>query len=177
MWGRWPPAPAFWSPTCGAGRLVTDNAPKLQLESADGDEAESVRARLRQHVSSPCEEGGGVQAPCTHQSRICAGCWPRQFVRCDCKRTGGLRCHWLSPPLLTDEKDWILQRFSFVALVFSGELVLTLLPHVLMSGHQLADKRRGRRWRGGVLFRTSTVVIRDVIRSHQSRHPWTLVCV
>ena len=40
---------------------------------------------------------------------------------------------------------------------------------------QLADKRRGRRWRVGVLFRTSTAVITGAIRSHQRRHPRALV--
>jgi hypothetical protein len=37
-------------------------APKLPLESADGDEAESVRARLRERVSSPCGDNGGCVA-------------------------------------------------------------------------------------------------------------------
>lgn len=40
---------------------------------------------------------------------------------------------------------------------------------------QLADKGRGRRWRGGVLFRTSTAVITGAIRIHQRRHPRALV--
>ena len=40
---------------------------------------------------------------------------------------------------------------------------------------QLADKGRGRRWRGGVLFRTSTAVITDAIRIHQRRHMRALV--
>ena len=31
---------------------------KVPLESADGDMAESVRARLRERVSSPCGEDG-----------------------------------------------------------------------------------------------------------------------
>ena len=35
------------------GPLGADAAPKLPLESADGDEAESVRARLRVRVSGP----------------------------------------------------------------------------------------------------------------------------
>jgi hypothetical protein len=31
------------------------------VESADGDEAESVRARLRERVSSPCGDDGGAE--------------------------------------------------------------------------------------------------------------------
>jgi hypothetical protein len=34
--------------------------PKVQLDSADGDEAESVRVRFRERVSSPCGEDGEV---------------------------------------------------------------------------------------------------------------------
>ena len=36
------------------------SAPKLQLESADGDKTEPVRVCLREHVSSPCWDDGGV---------------------------------------------------------------------------------------------------------------------
>jgi hypothetical protein len=36
-------------------------APKLPLEFADGGEAEPVRARLRERVSSPCGDDGGVE--------------------------------------------------------------------------------------------------------------------
>jgi hypothetical protein len=36
-------------------------APKLPLESADGDGAESVRARLRERVSSPGGDDEGVE--------------------------------------------------------------------------------------------------------------------
>jgi hypothetical protein len=43
------------------GLLGADAAPKLQLESADGDEVEPVRARLRGRVSSPCGDDGGVE--------------------------------------------------------------------------------------------------------------------
>ncbi len=51
---RWAGAPAtleFW---------VRFTAPKVPLDAADGDEAESVRARFRERVSSPC---GEVAAP------------------------------------------------------------------------------------------------------------------
>ena len=36
-------------------------APKVPLESAGGDEAECVRARFRERVSSPCGEDGEVE--------------------------------------------------------------------------------------------------------------------
>jgi hypothetical protein len=36
-------------------------APKLPLGSAYGDEPEPVRARLRERVSSPCGDDGGVE--------------------------------------------------------------------------------------------------------------------
>jgi hypothetical protein len=39
--------------------------PKLPLESADGDEAESVRVRLRERVSSPCGDDEGAE-PASH---------------------------------------------------------------------------------------------------------------
>jgi len=42
---------ARWAPTV---------APKLPLESADGEEAECVRERLRERVSSLCGDQGGV---------------------------------------------------------------------------------------------------------------------
>ena len=40
-----------WAPT---------EVPKLQLESADGDDAESVRWRLRERVAVPDGDDGGV---------------------------------------------------------------------------------------------------------------------
>jgi hypothetical protein len=39
--------------------------PKVPLDSADGDEAESVRVRFRERVSSPCGEDGEVE-PASH---------------------------------------------------------------------------------------------------------------
>ena len=36
-----------------------------------------------------------LSCACTHQPRICAGRWPRRFLRSDGKRTGGLPCHGL----------------------------------------------------------------------------------
>jgi hypothetical protein len=41
--------------------LGANAAPKLPLDSADGDEAESVRVRFRERVSSPCGEDGEVE--------------------------------------------------------------------------------------------------------------------
>ncbi len=43
------------------GPLGADADPKLPLESADGEEAESVRARLRERVSSPCGDDEGAE--------------------------------------------------------------------------------------------------------------------
>ena len=40
---------------------ASTTAPKVQLDAADGDEAESVRARFRECVSSPCGEDGEVE--------------------------------------------------------------------------------------------------------------------
>ena len=38
--------------------MLPTTVPKVPLESADGDVAESVRASLRERVSSPCGEDG-----------------------------------------------------------------------------------------------------------------------
>jgi hypothetical protein len=40
---------------------ASTTAPKVPLDAADGDEAESVRARFRERVSSPCGEDGEVE--------------------------------------------------------------------------------------------------------------------
>jgi hypothetical protein len=40
---------------------VSTTDPKVQLDAADGDEAECVRARFRERVSSPCGEDGEVE--------------------------------------------------------------------------------------------------------------------
>ncbi len=40
---------------------VSTTAPKVPLDDADGDEAESVRARFRERVSSPCGEDRQVE--------------------------------------------------------------------------------------------------------------------
>ena len=52
------------------GPLGADADPKLPLESADGDEAESVRARLRERVSSPCGDDEGAE-PAGHPPGGC----------------------------------------------------------------------------------------------------------
>ena len=43
---------------------ASTTVPKVQLESADGDGAESVRARLRERVSSPCGDLGWRRRAC-----------------------------------------------------------------------------------------------------------------
>ena len=40
---------------------ASTTAPKVPLESAGGDEAECVRSRLRERVSSPCGDDGEVE--------------------------------------------------------------------------------------------------------------------
>ena len=40
---------------------ASTTAPKVPLDAADGDEAEPVRARFRERVSSPCGEDGEVE--------------------------------------------------------------------------------------------------------------------
>ena len=40
---------------------ASTTAPKVPLDAADGDEAESVRVRFRERVSSPCGEDGEVE--------------------------------------------------------------------------------------------------------------------
>jgi hypothetical protein len=40
---------------------ASTTAPKVQLDAADGDEAESVRVLFRERVSSPCGEDGEVE--------------------------------------------------------------------------------------------------------------------
>ena len=40
---------------------VSTTAPKVLLDAADGDEAECVRERFRERVSSPCGEDGEVE--------------------------------------------------------------------------------------------------------------------
>jgi hypothetical protein len=47
-------------------------APKVPLESAGGDEAECVRARLRERVSSLCGDDGEVE-PAGHPPGV-GGC-------------------------------------------------------------------------------------------------------
>ena len=44
---------------------ASTTAPKVQLESAGGNEAECVRACLRERVSSPCGDDGEVE-PAVH---------------------------------------------------------------------------------------------------------------
>jgi hypothetical protein len=43
---------------------ASTSAPKVPLESAGGDEAECVRARLRERVSSPCGDDREVEPAC-----------------------------------------------------------------------------------------------------------------
>ena len=43
---------------------ASTTAPKVPLDAADGDEAESVRVRFRERVSSPCGEDGEVEPAC-----------------------------------------------------------------------------------------------------------------
>ena len=40
---------------------ASTTAPKVPLDAADGDEAEYVRVRFRERVSSPCGEDGEVE--------------------------------------------------------------------------------------------------------------------
>ena len=74
-----------------AGGPLGAAAPKLPMESADGDDAESVRARLRERVSSPCEDDVGGETAGRRPPARWAGLAAARSFRLDnvCTQTAG----------------------------------------------------------------------------------------
>ena len=69
---------------------TSTTAPKVPLDAADGDEAESVRVSFRERVSSPCGEDGEVE-PAGHLlgGGGCAALFPSSRCMTLCSKYGG----------------------------------------------------------------------------------------
>jgi hypothetical protein len=90
-------------------------APKLPLGSAYGDEPEPVRARLRERVSSPCGDDGGVEPAdrCMEES-----CQSHQHVtvRDTLLKSGGLVGNMSSGWETISQLEWMVMQGAFVLL-------------------------------------------------------------